>query len=69
MAEALIKYETIDRSQIDEIMQGKKPTPPADWNDDDHSGKDGGGSGEATTTEDPEAKEGEIVNAKPASSH
>lgn len=69
MAEALIKYETIDRSQIDEIMQGKKPTPPADWNDDDHSGKDGGGSGEAATTEDPEAKDGEIVNAKPASSH
>lgn len=31
MAEALIKYETIDTQQIDEIMQGKEPTPPADW--------------------------------------
>lgn len=45
MAEALIKYETIDSGQIKEIMSGKEPTPPADWNtdtkinkDDDHSG-------------------------------
>ncbi len=34
MAEALIKYETIDEKQINEIMQGNAPTPPADWNDD-----------------------------------
>ena len=33
-AEALIKYETIDSDQIDEIMSGKPPTPPADWIDD-----------------------------------
>jgi len=33
MAEALIKYETIDRFQIDEIMSGKNPSPPASWND------------------------------------
>lgn len=31
MAEALIKYETIDASQLKEIMDGKEPTPPADW--------------------------------------
>ncbi len=31
MAEALIKYETIDAKQIQEIMSGKKPTPPDDW--------------------------------------
>lgn len=52
-----------------EAMQGKKPTPPADWNDDDHSGKDDGDSGETATSEDPEAKDDEVVNAKPASSH
>ncbi len=34
MAEALIKYETIDSDQIDEIMSGKPPTPPEDWIDD-----------------------------------
>ena len=33
MAEALMKYETIDQEQIAEIMQGKEPSPPADWND------------------------------------
>ncbi len=33
MAEALIKYETIDVSQIDELMSGKKASPPADWDD------------------------------------
>lgn len=31
MADALIKYETIDASQIKEIMSGKPPSPPADW--------------------------------------
>jgi cell division protease FtsH len=33
MADALMKYETIDQEQIAEIMQGKEPSPPADWND------------------------------------
>jgi len=33
MAEALIKYETIDDSQIADIMQGHEPKPPADWED------------------------------------
>ncbi len=31
MAEGLIKYETIDVKQIEQIMSGKKPTPPDDW--------------------------------------
>jgi cell division protease FtsH len=31
MAEALIKYETIDRFQIDDIMEGKVPRPPQSW--------------------------------------
>nr|WP_281427745.1 ATP-dependent zinc metalloprotease FtsH [Methylogaea oryzae] len=33
MAEALIKYETIDRYQIDEIMAGRAPGAPRDWGD------------------------------------
>ncbi|WP_454785030.1 ATP-dependent zinc metalloprotease FtsH [Legionella sp. WA2024007413] len=32
MAQNLIKYETIDFNQIQEIMSGKEPTPPEDWN-------------------------------------
>lgn len=31
MAEALIKYETIDANQLREIMSGKPPSPPEDW--------------------------------------
>ncbi len=31
MAAALIKYETIDEEQIKEIMAGREPRPPADW--------------------------------------
>jgi cell division protease FtsH len=34
MAKALMKYETIDDSQIADIMAGRKPRPPADWEDD-----------------------------------
>ena len=39
MAKALMKYETIDASQIDEIMDGKIPSPPEDWEDDDNTTK------------------------------
>jgi cell division protease FtsH len=31
MAEALIKYETIDESQMKDIMEGREARPPADW--------------------------------------
>lgn len=31
MADGLIKYETIDVGQIKEIMEGKVPSPPDDW--------------------------------------
>jgi cell division protease FtsH len=33
MADALIKYETIDLNQINDIMSGKDPRPPQDWVD------------------------------------
>jgi cell division protease FtsH len=33
MSEALVKYETIDKDQIDDIMAGKEPRPPQDWSD------------------------------------
>ena len=34
MAEALIKYETIDSDQIEDIMDGKPVREPADWRND-----------------------------------
>ena len=41
MADALMKYETIDVAQIDQIMDGKVPDAPDSWSDDDNdsSGK------------------------------
>ena len=36
MADALMKYETIDAKQIDEIMEGKIPSAPESWTDDDN---------------------------------
>src|SRR5919106_1131450 len=44
MAEALIKYETIDESQLKDIMEGRDPKPPADWDDSPTSTPGGGKS-------------------------
>ncbi len=33
MTDALMKYETIDRKQIDDIMAGKEPREPKGWSD------------------------------------
>jgi cell division protease FtsH len=33
MAEALIKYETIDEQQLKDIMEGRTPRPPSDWDE------------------------------------
>ncbi|NOY71655.1 MAG: ATP-dependent zinc metalloprotease FtsH [Gammaproteobacteria bacterium] len=44
MAETLLKYETIDADQIDDIMQGKPIRPPKDWDspsDDDSDSSTG----------------------------
>jgi cell division protease FtsH len=40
MADALMHYETIDADQIDDIMSGRPPRDPADWD----GGVSGGGS-------------------------
>jgi cell division protease FtsH len=55
MAEALIKYETIDESQIKDIMAGRTPRPPADWTD----------SGLAATVDMPEPRPKEGGDPKP----
>jgi len=41
MADALMQYETIDALQIDDIMAGRKPRPPAGW---DNSNRPSGGA-------------------------
>jgi cell division protease FtsH len=39
MAEALIKFETIDEHQIRDIMKGVEPRPPADWDEPSEPGE------------------------------
>ena len=41
MAEALVKYESIDGHQIDQIMAGKVPDPPRDWEEPQDSDSSG----------------------------
>lgn len=62
MAEALMKFETIDESQIKDIMDGREPKPPADW--DDSATPTLGGGGKSRDRDKPEAPIG-----KPASQH
>ncbi|MGD9602965.1 MAG: ATP-dependent zinc metalloprotease FtsH [Gammaproteobacteria bacterium] len=39
MASALIRYETLDSEQIDDIMAGREPRAPQDWDDEDRGGE------------------------------
>jgi len=41
MADALIRYETIDSGQIDDIMAGRAPRPPKDWDEADEPRRGG----------------------------
>jgi cell division protease FtsH len=61
MAEALMKYETIDESQLKDIMEGRDPKPPADW---DETPTSTPGGGKTRDRDKPEAPIG-----KPASQH
>jgi len=68
MAEALMKYETIDSKQIDAIMEGREPPPPADWNDDDQPPRSGSkASDEVPEAAGPNSSKGSIGG--PASQH
>jgi len=55
MADALIKYETLNKDQIDQIMQGREPDPPEDWQDSEPSSvsEQAGDSGDRTTVGGP----------------
>ena len=49
MADALMKYETINGSQIDQIMEGHEPDPPEGWQDSEPDVPGGtGGAGETS---------------------
>ena len=67
MKDALMEYETIDSDQIDDIMNGEKPRPPADWSDTDSSNSDSGGSSATEVKNEDLGKSGKIGG--PASEH
>ncbi|MGB5441653.1 MAG: ATP-dependent zinc metalloprotease FtsH [Gammaproteobacteria bacterium] len=65
MAAALMKYETIDSDQIDDIMNGKSPRVPEDWNEPEPASGTGGDSkGPESKDNKPDPKIGD-----PASQH
>ncbi|MFQ3334040.1 MAG: cell division protease FtsH [Woeseiaceae bacterium] len=63
MAAALMKYETINRPQIIDIMEGREPNPPEGWEDK--------GRKKASTTKSPKKKKNTSppVIGGPASEH
>lgn len=70
MSEALMKYETIDSLQINDIMAGKDPRPPSDWSDSPDNG-DSGSTGSASKPAEPSRAEGESSDGvgNPAGQH
>jgi len=62
MADALMKYETIDEAQIKDIMEGREPRPPEDWEDSDSGG-------EPESTEEDSGKETTTPLGGPAGQH
>ncbi|MCQ4265150.1 ATP-dependent zinc metalloprotease FtsH [Stutzerimonas stutzeri] len=60
MAEALMKYETIDAPQIDDIMAGRPPREPRDWE---------GGSGTSGTPAVPDDSRPQSPIGGPAGEH
>lgn len=63
MKDALMKYETIDSLQIDDLMNRREVRQPADWQADDNGSNDkGNGKGE------PAVKVDEVVKSAPIES-
>jgi len=58
MAMALMKYETIDSDQIDDIMSGREPREPKDW-----SG--GGSAGKSAQQAEPQQEQDKSAQERP----
>ncbi|MCH4564290.1 ATP-dependent zinc metalloprotease FtsH [Halomonas sp. EGI 63088] len=53
MAEALMMYETIDATQLKDIMEGREPRPPEGWDDPGSGAPSAGGPGAEAAPETP----------------
>jgi len=68
MAEALVKYETIDQQQIEDIMAGRTPRPPQGW-DDDSSASSGGNVVSSDDVASGKKKDDPLIDPDPAGQH
>ncbi|HSP56675.1 MAG TPA: ATP-dependent zinc metalloprotease FtsH [Halomonas sp.] len=59
MAEALMKYETIDATQLKDIMEGRDPRPPEGWDDPSSGAPSAGDSGTQAAPEAPGQADGD----------
>ncbi|WP_026375121.1 ATP-dependent zinc metalloprotease FtsH [Aestuariibacter salexigens] len=62
MKDALMKYETIDAKQIDDLMERREVRPPADWEQNNNSNDSDKPTGGAPVAEDDQEKSGESGN-------
>jgi len=71
MTDALMKYETIDSGQIDQLMERKDVSPPKDWSDDDSSSSTPPSGSEKSVSKEDSKKEdkGDGSIGGPASLH
>lgn len=69
MAEALMKYETIDVEQINDIMAGKSVREPKGWADDDRRGPGAAASSQDATPESKDEPRDDGVIGGPAGEH
>ena len=69
MAAALMKFETIDAEQIDDIMAGRSPRPPRDWDDEETGGRATGRRAETERAPDLDTGAGDGPVGRPAGEH
>ncbi|RKT43042.1 ATP-dependent zinc metalloprotease FtsH [Thiocapsa rosea] len=69
MSAALMKYETIDAEQINDIMSGRPPRPPSDWEDEETGGRPAGRRSDRARQADPESGPDDGTLGRPASEH
>jgi len=68
MSDALMKYETIDKDQIADLMNGKTPQPPQGW-DDSPSSNDNDGSTNTADSKEEDKKSSDSKIGGPAGEH
>ena len=71
MKDALMKYETIDSRQIEDLMERREVRMPADWQKDEQNGDKGdkGNKGVEAASEDEDAKPTDLNPDEPVTKH